>query len=57
MLQEESCKRLAKLLHNSYSKAHIREFASSVGLNLDQQMRVNQIGLEIGVKDVNNLNM
>ena len=34
MLQEESCKRLAKLLHTSFSKAYFIEFASRLDMDI-----------------------
>lgn len=54
MLQEESCKRLAKIMHRSFSKVYIREFASTVDIDLDQQMKQLEIGPDRTVRDVMN---
>ena len=39
MLQEEACKRLARIVNKSYCQAHFKEFASRIDLKIDRNIK------------------
>ena len=43
-------------MQHSFSKVYIREFAATVDIDLDQQMKVEEIGPDRTVRDVINTN-